>query len=143
MRPASKALGSHPGLGHLDVTTHLHPQKRLALTDATYIPTGDPVRGYEIHIGHTTGPDCDRPWLQLQSRPEGASSPNGRIRGAYLHGLFSSDRFRAAYLAELGAPSANVSYEATVETTLDELADHIEQHLDLNQLLQLAQPITR
>ena len=135
--------GSHPGLGHLDVTTHMHPQKRLALTDATYIPTGDPVRGYEIHIGHTTGPDCDRPWLQLQSRPEGASSPNGRIRGAYLHGLFSSDRFRAAYLAELGAPSANVSYEATVETTLDELADHIEQHLDLDQLLQLAQPITR
>ena len=134
--------GSYPGLGYLDVITHMHPQKRLALTEATYIPTGDPVTGYEIHIGHTEGADCARPWLQLADRPEGASSADGRIRGAYLHGLFSSDRFRAAYLAELGGSAGNTSYEEVVDQTLDDLADHIEQNMDIDQLLALSRPVT-
>ncbi len=34
------------GLGLLDVSTVMAPQKRLALSQATYLPTGDPVSGY-------------------------------------------------------------------------------------------------
>ncbi|WP_297779848.1 cobyric acid synthase [uncultured Roseovarius sp.] len=133
--PASVA-----GLGHLDVVTVMKPEKRLALTQATYLASGETVEGYEIHLGTTTGPDCARAWLRVGDRPEGAASANGRVRGAYLHGLFASDPFRAAFLAGLGAVS-DLRYGADVETTLDALAAHLERHMDLDLLLSLSAEI--
>jgi len=133
--PASVA-----GLGHLDVVTVMKPEKRLALTQATYLASGETVEGYEIHLGTTTGPDCARAWLHVGDRPEGAASASGRVRGAYLHGLFASDPFRAAFLAGLGAVS-DLRYGADVETTLDALAAHLERHMDLDLLLSLSAEI--
>ena len=131
--------GRYEGLGHLDVETVMRPHKHLRETRATYLPTGDRLRGYEIHIGETTGPDCARAWLAVEGdRPEGAASPDGRVRGCYLHGLFGSDRFRAAYLSELGAQVAGHDYEAGVDATLDALAEHLETHMDIDRLLALA-----
>ncbi|MEM9550956.1 MAG: cobyric acid synthase, partial [Pseudomonadota bacterium] len=57
--------GQVEGLGHLDVTTRMAPQKRLALSQAKTVPDGLPVKGYEIHMGATEGPDCARAWLSL------------------------------------------------------------------------------
>lgn len=131
---------SVPGLGHLDVVTIMKPEKRLALTQAIYLASGDVVEGYEIHLGETSGPDCAQAWLQVGDRPEGAASTNGRVRGAYLHGLFASDPFRAAFLAGLGAPS-DLHYGADVEETLDALAAHLEEHMDLDLLLSLSAEI--
>ena len=131
------APGVVAGLGHLDVTTVMKPEKRLSLTSATYSATGDPVAGYEIHLGETTGPDCARAWLHLDDRPEGAASVSGRVRGTYLHGLFASDGFRAAFLQELGVKSG-LKYDSSVEDALQSLADHVETHLDLDRILELA-----
>ncbi|WP_306152818.1 cobyric acid synthase [Roseovarius sp. MMSF_3281] len=130
--------GSVPGLGHLDVTTVMQPEKHLTLTRATYLSTGDSVEGYEIHLGETTGPDCSRAWLRVGGRDEGAASPSGRVRGCYLHGLFSSDAFRAAMLHDLGAQS-DLAFNDSVEATLDDLANHIERHMNLELLLELAE----
>ncbi|MBV8738799.1 MAG: cobyric acid synthase CobQ, partial [Alphaproteobacteria bacterium] len=58
--------------------------------------------------------------------------------GCYLHGLFTRDGFRRAFLARLGAETGVVAYEQLVDTTLDALADHLEQHLDLARLLAAA-----
>lgn len=129
--------GTVPGLGLLDVVTTMQPEKQLSLSAATYLPTGDAVEGYEIHLGRTGGPDCARAWLRLHDRPEGATNPDGRVRGCYLHGLFSADGFRRAFLAELGVRSG-LEYDTTVEDTLDALAAHMEQHLDIDLLLSLA-----
>ncbi|MFT5159437.1 MAG: adenosylcobyric acid synthase [Paracoccaceae bacterium] len=126
------------GLGHLDVTTVMRAEKRLATVSGHYLKDGSVVTGYEIHIGITTGPDCQNSWLEIQGRREGAQSKNGRIKAAYLHGLFTSDAFRASFLAELGVENSGTHYSVEVEKTLDELADHLEQHLDLNLLLSLA-----
>ncbi|MCP3972148.1 MAG: cobyric acid synthase [Rhodobacteraceae bacterium] len=130
--------GRHRGLGLLDVVTEMHPEKRLTRTAAVYAATGDAVTGYEIHIGSTDGPDCGRAWLRVGERAEGAASPDGRVRGCYLHGLFRADGFRAAYLAELGGAAGGAGYDATVEATLDGLAEHLEQHMDIGHLLELA-----
>ncbi|SLN57046.1 Cobyric acid synthase [Falsiruegeria litorea R37] len=130
-------IGEVEGLGLLDVHTTMAGQKKVTQTQATDIHTGLPVYGYEIHIGRTEGPDCDRPWLQVGERSEGAISPSGRVRGSYLHGTFASDSYRAAFLQELGHRS-DLSYEESVEATLDDLADHLERHMDLDLLLQLA-----
>ncbi|WP_420862613.1 cobyric acid synthase [Algirhabdus cladophorae] len=130
--------GRFDGLGLLDVVTHMGPQKTLRRETARYIKTGEAVEGYEIHIGETLGPDCEQAWLDIQGRPEGAASANGRVRGTYMHGLFSSNAFRAAYLAELGAAASNLDYSADVDATLDALAAHLERHLDIDLLLDLS-----
>lgn len=131
------APGRVPGLGLLDVTTVMHSEKRLALTSARHVASGTAVEGYEIHLGKTQGPDCTRAWLEVNGRPEGAASSDGRVRGCYLHGLFASDAFRAAYLADLGAMS-EMRFDDSVEDTLDALAAHLETHMDVDQLLSLA-----
>ena len=125
------------GLGLLDISTEMRPEKTLALTEATYMPTGDQVMGYEIHIGQTQGPDCERAWLDIAGRPEGAASIDGRIRGCYLHGLFAEDGFRAAFLKDFGAVSTT-RYDQWVEDVLDALARQLEQQLDLDHILSLA-----
>ncbi|MEM1160659.1 MAG: cobyric acid synthase [Pseudomonadota bacterium] len=130
--------GTIPGLGLLDVDTVMVPEKRLARVSGTHLATGLPVTGYEIHIGRTEGPDCTRPVLEIEGRPQGASSPNGKVQGSYVHGVFTSDSFRAAWLENLGANAQTVAYDAAVEKTLDALADHLEAHMNLDALLDIA-----
>ncbi|MEP2028036.1 MAG: cobyric acid synthase [Paracoccaceae bacterium] len=129
------------GLGHLDVHTVLEPLKRLAQVTGTCSASATPVQGYEIHMGRTEGPDCSRAWLTIGGEPAGAASANGKIRGCYIHGLFESDAFRREFLAQQGHRS-DLNYEVQVETVLDELADHLENHMDIDQLWVLAEEIT-
>lgn len=129
--------GDSAGLGLLDVETVMTADKRLTRTRAVHAGSGAPMQGYEIHIGRTDGPDRARPFAHVDGRPEGAVSPDGRIMGSYLHGMFGGDDFRAAFLARLGAASVG-GYDAGVEAVLDQLADHMEAHLDVGALLAAA-----
>ncbi|UWQ29841.1 cobyric acid synthase [Leisingera sp. M523] len=133
--------GKVEGLGLLDVHTVMAGEKRVTLTEAVTRDGNLPVSGYEIHMGRTAGTDCDRAWLSIGGRAEGAASADGRVKGSYLHGLFSSDAFRASVLAGLGHES-QTGYEDGVEETLDALADHLERYMDLDQLLKLSRPVT-
>jgi len=130
-----------PGLGLLDVDTVLGRDKHLAEAAGVELSTGMSVRGYEMHLGDTTGPGRERPMLRLAGGEDGAVSTDGRVAGCYLHGLFAGDRFRCAFLARFGVVAGAVDYERQVETTLDALADHLEGSLDLSGLLSAAQTI--
>ncbi|PIE16929.1 MAG: cobyric acid synthase CobQ [Rhodobacterales bacterium] len=132
--------GRHQGLGLLNINTEMSADKQLKLCEATYLPSGNKLQGYEIHIGHSTGPDQARAWLEIDGHRDGAASENGRVMGCYMHGLFAADGFRAAYLQRLGrsAAASALDYEAEIDTTLDALAAHVEAHLDLDALLRLA-----
>lgn len=131
--------GSAKGLGHLNVDTVLKPRKTLSLSSGRHVASNAPLSGYEIHMGQTTGPDCSRAWLELDTGMQGAVSENGLVQGCYLHGLFSSDAFRKAWLAQFGQRS-QTAYDQTVEATLDALATHLETHMDLDLLLSFAAP---
>ncbi|WP_071794918.1 cobyric acid synthase [Natronohydrobacter thiooxidans] len=130
--------GVTEGLGLLDVTTTMTPEKRLERVRATHLASGLPFEGYEIHIGRTEGPDRARAFGRVGGVDEGAISACGRITGSYLHGMFGNDAFRAAFLAGLGLGGSGLAYAAGVEATLDALADHLEAHLDVAGLLALA-----
>jgi adenosylcobyric acid synthase len=131
--------GAVEGLGLLDVDTVLTGEKTLREVEGQCLANAQTFRGYEMHVGRTSGPDCARPLLHLaDGRLDGATSPSGLVAGAYVHGLFADDRQRAAWLGSLGVRS-EIAYEATVERTLDELADHCAAHLDLEAMLKLAQ----
>jgi adenosylcobyric acid synthase len=130
--------GAVEGLGLLDVETVLTDEKTLQRVEGECVLNGAPFEGYEMHVGRTDGPDCARPLLRFaEGRVDGAVSADGRVAGAYVHGLFAHDRQRAAWLASLGAGS-ELEYEATVERTLDELAAHLGAHLDLDAMLSAA-----
>ncbi|MBD8904347.1 cobyric acid synthase [Methylobacterium sp. WL19] len=127
------------GLGLLDVETVMTPLKRLEAVSGRTLADDLPFNGYEMHVGDTAGPDTVTPLLRFaDGRAEGAVSADGRVSGTYVHGLFSDDRQRAAWLARLGAASDGHSYESGVERVLDELARHIEAHVDCDRLLALA-----
>jgi adenosylcobyric acid synthase len=130
--------GETPGLGLLDVTTVMTEKKSLTRVEAIHTATTQAIGAYEIHIGHTEGADCARPFARIGDTPDGAISADGLVQGSYLHGLFSSDAFRSAFLARLGISATGEPYRGRVESTLDALADHIETHLDVDGLLALA-----
>ncbi len=130
--------GVTPGLGFLDITTTMQADKRLARVSGRHAATGLPISGYEIHIGQSEGPDRARPFALIDGQPEGACSPDGRVTGSYLHGLFGDDAFRAAWLRGLGLAPSGQSYGKVVDDVLDRLAAHLETHLDVPALLALA-----
>ncbi|TWF43403.1 cobyric acid synthase [Neorhizobium alkalisoli] len=129
--------GSVPGLGLLDVETILTDDKRLEAVTGTSFD-GVSLTGYEMHVGRTEGADCVRPFSVIGAGKDGAISADGRVWGTYLHGLFSDDRQRSAWLTRLGGTASGLDYEASVDAILDRLAAHMEQHLDLDGLLRLA-----
>ena len=130
--------GKHKGLGHLDVVTEMHAEKRLAIVSGTDLISGASVDGYEIHIGQTSGNDCNNHWLIMNNNKTGAASADGKIQGCYIHGLFSSDGFRQNYLERIGANIAKSEYSVKVEKTLNDLAIQMEENCDLDQILRIA-----
>lgn len=101
---------------------------------------GAPAGGYEIHMGATRS---ETPWLRIGRRDgrevavaDGAVSPDGRVWGCYVHGLFDNERLRRGWLAGLGwrAPAAEVHPSPSRPSTgrsLDLLADAVGQELDM------------
>ncbi|WP_202620513.1 cobyric acid synthase [Methylocystis heyeri] len=131
--------GEVEGLGLLDVETVLGREKRLQFSHGESQPDGEPFSGYEMHMGETIGPDCNRPALKFaDGRLDGACSADGLVTGLYVHGLFSHDAQRGAWLRRLEAAPSALLYEAQVEQTLDALAEHCVRHIDIGQLLELA-----
>ncbi len=99
------------GLGLLPVVTTLKGEKTTTQVRAKVLglPGRDlEVAGYEIHLGETQTRGSGGPALLLTTRnsqaagaPDGWVSPEGRIMGSYVHGLFDADAFRQAFVAHL------------------------------------------
>jgi adenosylcobyric acid synthase len=128
------------GLGLLDMETVLTGDKALKEVRGNHLESGETIHGYEMHVGVTTGPGLARPFVDLDGQSEGAVSDDGKVAGCYLHGLFAADAFRAAFLGALKDRAASgLAYDAQVEAVLDQLAAHLEAHLDLDRVLDIAQ----
>ena len=122
------------GLGLLDVRTEFVAEKVLGLPTGSAL--GAPASGYEIHHGRVTV-DSGEPFL--------GGARSGAVFGTMWHGALEGDELRAAWLAEAAsaagvtgfAPGA-VSFGAAREAQIDALADAVEEHLDVDRLLDLA-----
>ena len=144
-------LETVPGLGLLPVETVFAGEKatyqaRARISASTGWMSqlnGASLEGYEIHMGRT---ELTSAWLEILERnaqtvrlPDGAASPDGRIWGCYLHGLFANLPFRRAWLASLGwrDPVASLSTPSAYTTppaapsSFDRLADALEAALDM------------
>jgi adenosylcobyric acid synthase len=121
------------GLGLVAARTVFGTDKVLRLPTGTAL--GQPVRGYEIHHGR----------LEVE---QGEAFPGGVREGAVFatmwHGSLESDGFRQAFLGEVADRAGRARTPSDVvfadrrEARLDLLGDLVEQHLDVEALLDLA-----
>jgi adenosylcobyric acid synthase len=130
--------GDAEGLALLDVETILTGDKILNPTQGQLATADAAFEGYEIHIGRTTGPDTAHPFLHTISGSQGAISPNGRIAGCYVHGLFQQGPARAAILKTIGAASTLIDHSTIVEAALDEIAATLATNFDITGLAEIA-----
>ncbi len=122
------------GLGLLPVRTVFSSDKVLRLPRGEGL--GVPAGGYEIHHGRVER-EGGEPFLD--------GTRQGSVFGTLWHGSLDGDAFRAAWLAEAArlrghegfAPGA-VSFVAQRDARIDRLADAVEEHLDVDRLLDLA-----
>ncbi|QID19912.1 cobyric acid synthase [Nitrogeniibacter mangrovi] len=138
------AAGVSPGLGWLDLSTRLEPEKRLTtVTGALCLPGGEvPMRGYEIHMGVSEGSALDTPAVRFDDgRCDGALSDDGQVLGSYAHGLFDTPEALAGVLAWAGLHGAQrIDAAARREADLDRLADTLAAHLDVHRLAECFGP---
>jgi len=116
------------GLGLLDVSTEFAVDKVLRLPVGEAL--GAPSSGYEIHHGRITV-GSGEPFL--------GGARSGRVFGTMWHGSLEGDDLRRAFLSEsLELAPSDVSFPAARERRLDLLGDLVEEHLDVDALLDLA-----
>jgi adenosylcobyric acid synthase len=132
-------ITSIEGLGLLDVHTRMGGDKTLKEVSAVSCLGFGGFHGYEMHIGHTEGPDCQKPFGKIGDRSAGAVSPDGKVGGCYVHGLFSNDIFRHSILSNLkNREATGVIYDLQVEEALDKVSLVLEESLDVDRLLAFA-----
>jgi adenosylcobyric acid synthase len=135
------------GLGLLPMVTIMAGAKTTTQVQARVPdrPAYGLLSAYEIHMGVTEPRDQGQPAFEIISRngvplqvADGWVSPDHRVWGTYLHGLYDNDDFRRVFLQELrqsrpdaAAAAPETSYKNFQEAQLDRLADLLRCHLDM------------
>jgi adenosylcobyric acid synthase len=148
-----ETAGCTKGLGLLPINTTMRPSK-VSRNSAGQLVTqslfGKPIqsvslRGYEIHVGETSYLGKSQPFAQLtrlsdgraESEVDGCITPDTRIFGTYLHGLFDEDSFRHAFIGAARefyhlAPASELNnWKQRREESLNRLAVTVSQSLDM------------
>ena len=131
------------GLGLLDVQTKMGKEKNLGKKEFISALNGKKISGYEIHLGITSGKDCNKPFATFSKRNDGAISSNGLVMGTYIHGLFVSDEFRNKLVTKLSSEEReeNVSYHDNLNFILEEFVSVLEDNLDIDLMLSAARKV--
>lgn len=129
--------GESQGLGYLQTSTILAPEKQLKQTVGTLqLPDQQavPVRGYEIHAGITSGIQANAP-VQLQDGPDGQLGIDNQVFGTYLHGIFEQTEACNAILSWAGLEATQTpDFDLIREQGIDRVADTLEEYMKLDKL---------
>ena len=144
--------GSAQGLALLPLDTVLTPQKvtqsvRVRPRNGALfgMTTGElSGAGYEIHMGRSTTEHDMFALLERENGElvaDGAVSRDRRVAGTYVHGMFSGDELRHAFIRAARAacglhpPDELMPHGAEREARFSRLANHVRGALDLRLLL--------
>ncbi|PYN88979.1 MAG: cobyric acid synthase CobQ [Candidatus Rokuibacteriota bacterium] len=147
-------VSSAPALGLLPVVTTFAPDKTTVRVRARVAGTcrmfsraaGSEVVAYEIHAGRTSS-SAPRPFT-IEERggvpvrdADGAVSAAGNVVGTYLHGLFTNDSLRRAFLQSLAdrkGIAADPRWGAPGSDRYERLADAVARAVDIAGVAKLA-----
>ncbi len=149
------------GIGFLDTVTTFDKTKTTCRVEAESVQSlelgvksyKNILKGYEIHMGNTTGDvglfklkrfqNTDNPPIPpLEKGGEGGfdildGSMNGNVWGTYIHGIFDNDELRAEIINSLrkkkGLPprDVEVNYQAMREEAINRWADTLKNSVDI------------
>lgn len=145
------------GMGLLDIETNFENTKTTCRVEAavagnhfssTASGPGDLLRGYEIHMGTSSG---DIGLFRLRRLPDHKEeildgSMKGHCWGTYIHGIFDDDSFRRAVInglrarKNLTALESGVNYSFIKDHAIDGIASMVQENIDMefvNRLLKL------
>lgn len=131
--------GLSEGLGLLPVETTLQAPKTNTLS--RFLWKGLEGAGYEIHMGQTLRTEGEAMFTVLeqngeaaQNTEDGCITPDGRMMGTYMHGLFDMPGITRLWLESIGMGNLAVSDmrsgPAARDREYDLLAEHFETYVD-------------
>lgn len=132
------------GLGLIEIDTVLNLEKTLRRKEGIHLPSGRKVTGYEIHHGISEG--VNSPVLSFDDGSVcGSSGYNGRVWGAYLHGIFDEDLFRRWFIDDLRerkgmSRALRVVAPYNLDESLDDLADTVRSCFDMEEIYRIMGP---
>ena len=143
--------GSMRGLGLLDISTVFAGDKtrtrirgRILDEQNLYGLQAPVLEGYEIHMGVTKSLGQALPMIELEDgRTDAYVSPDGRVWGSYLHGIFDNEDFvmalTNALMEEKGIDPNNnrLSISEYKEIQYNKLADMIRANLDMDRIYRI------
>lgn len=113
--------------------------------------SGEPLKGYEIHMGESKG---DIGIFKIKRITSALShcrtvelmdgSKNGNCWGTYIHGIFENDLFRRGIINETrkhkGLPPVGsmVRYSAIKDAAINELANVVRENIDIGFIKRIA-----
>jgi adenosylcobyric acid synthase len=153
------------GMGLLDVETILDTLKVTAQVEAEMTSTsrvmghggvknGRKLKGYEIHMGRTTGAvglfnvkrnasEIELRTLSSELIPDG--SAKGNVWGTYIHGIFDNDDFRRGLINALRTkrglkPMHNIiDFAKARDAALDRWAEVLRENIDMAYIQELVE----
>ena len=133
------------GLGLIPMKTVMTKHKTTVRSEgvAHFGEDTIPVSGYEIHMGQSHFEKGYQPFIKLMDKNDGVITPNQKVIGTYLHGIFHNDHFREAILNEIRGkkglePIMNrSSFAQKKEEGFDLLANVVRENIQLERIYQM------
>ena len=134
------------GIDLLDITTKIEKNKQTCqMTAHDKLFSSGIVHGYEIHMGKTRLGNTAKPIFEIFNRSgkkvnikDGTKSPDGRVWGTYIHGIFDNDNFRRAFLKNMREsmklPESGLGNLFDKEKEYDKLASLVRNNVDMKKI---------
>ncbi|MDR1404753.1 MAG: cobyric acid synthase [Candidatus Methanoplasma sp.] len=138
--------GSFEGLGLFDnITRWDEYRKKVIQAEGMLLRTGEPVTGYEIHMG--TSEVNEEPLFCIKGisgdEKEGSFREKEMLFGTYLHGILEKPAFRRFFLSYVRGGKAVLSasepidYDDLIEENIRKLSSAFEENMDTERLMKI------
>ncbi len=122
------------GLGLLDVHTHWNCTDKITVrSKGTFIRTGEPVSGYQIHMARTDV--AGEPLFIIDGEEEGCCDDDMKVYGTYLHGVLEQPTFRRFFLGlidpGLVKGASDRDYSLNLELEVARVSARIKESFDM------------
>ena len=123
------------GLGLLNVATNWNSSDKITVRSrGTFIRTGEPVSGYQIHMARTDV--FGEPLFIIDGKEEGCCDDDNKVYGTYLHGVLEQPSFRRFFLdlidPDLVREGVERDYSMNLELEVARVSSRIKESLDMN-----------
>ena len=136
------------GLGFFENKTEwTEYRKKVVQDEGTLIKTGEPVTGYEIHMGMSD--IVEDPLFEIANpgqkeiMEEGSVREDEKLFGTYLHGVFDKPAFRKYFMSFIEHDGVPVKmeevrdYDDLLENSIETLAESFERGLDMDRIMMI------